>query len=171
MRLRRPAARATFRGDAPRAAILIHPDTMTHSPAFLKLVDETRARVREVSVDEARARQAAGAHLVDVREESEWTAGHAAGAVHLGKGVIERDVEKAIPEHDAEIVLYCGGGFRSVLAADALQRMGYTNVHSMAGGWREWRQAGAPVEAPGEPPATTAETATDPLPGASTKPR
>lgn len=119
---------------------------MAHAPAFLKLVDDTRAHVREVSIDEARARQAAGAHLVDVREDGEWTAGHAAGATHLGKGVIERDVEAAIPDKGAEVVLYCGGGFRSVLAADALQRMGYTNVASMAGGWRDWTAAGAPVE-------------------------
>ena len=119
---------------------------MQHSSAFQKLVDETRARVREVSVDDARARQAAGSHLVDVREESEWAAGHAAGATHLGKGVIERDVESRIPDRDAEVLLYCGGGFRSVLAADALQRMGYTNVASVVGGWRAWQDAGAPVE-------------------------
>ena len=119
---------------------------MTHAPAFVKLVEDTRGRVREVTVAEARARQAAGAHLVDVREESEWSAGHAAGATHLGKGVIERDVEARIPDRDAEVLLYCGGGFRSVLAADALQRMGYTNVASVVGGWRAWQDAGAPVE-------------------------
>jgi rhodanese-related sulfurtransferase len=119
---------------------------MTHAPSFLALVNETRARVREITVDEARARQASGAHLVDVREESEWAAGHAAGAAHLGKGVIERDVEARIPDRGAEVLLYCGGGFRSVLAADALQRMGYTNVASVAGGWRAWQEAGAPVE-------------------------
>jgi rhodanese-related sulfurtransferase len=119
---------------------------MAHSPAFLQLVDETRPRVREVTVDEARARQAAGARLVDVREESEWAAGRAAGATHLGKGVIERDVEAAIPDRDAEVLLYCGGGFRSILAADTLQRMGYTNVASVAGGWRDWQASGAPVE-------------------------
>jgi rhodanese-related sulfurtransferase len=119
---------------------------MSHSPGFLKLVEDARPNVREVSVDEARARQAAGAHLVDVREDTEWAAGHAAGAVHLGKGVIERDVEQRIPDHGAEIVLYCGGGFRSVLAAETLQKMGYTNVSSMAGGWREWRESGAPTE-------------------------
>jgi rhodanese-related sulfurtransferase len=119
---------------------------MSHAPGFLKLVDEARARVPEVSLDEARARHARGAHLVDVREESEWTAGHAAGATHLGKGVIERDVEARIPDRDAEVLLYCGGGFRSLLAGDALRRMGYTNVHSVAGGWRAWQEAGAPVE-------------------------
>jgi rhodanese-related sulfurtransferase len=119
---------------------------MSHAPGFLALVDDARTRVREVSIDEARTRQAAGAHLVDVREESEWTAGHAAGATHLGKGVIERDVETRIPDRDAEILLYCGGGFRSLLAGDALQRMGYTNVVSVVGGWRGWQEAGAPVE-------------------------
>jgi rhodanese-related sulfurtransferase len=117
-----------------------------HAPGFLQLVDDARARVPEVSVDEARARQAGGAHLVDVREESEWAAGHAAGATHLGKGVIERDVEARIPDRDAEVLLYCGGGFRSLLAGDALRRMGYTKVASVAGGWRAWQDAGAPVE-------------------------
>jgi rhodanese-related sulfurtransferase len=117
-----------------------------HAPGFLQLVDDARSRVPEVSVDEARARQAGGAHLVDVREESEWAAGHAAGATHLGKGVIERDVEARIPDRDAEVLLYCGGGFRSLLAGDALRRMGYTNVASVAGGWRAWQEAAAPVE-------------------------
>ena len=121
---------------------------MDHSPGFLALVDSTRPRVHEITVDEARVRQAAGAHLIDVREDCEWAAGHATGATHLGKGVIERDVERAVPEKDAEIVLYCGGGYRSVLAADVLRRMGYTNVHSMAGGWRAWKAAGAPLECP-----------------------
>lgn len=125
---------------------------MAHSPAFLKLVDEARARVRELSVDEARARQAAGARLIDVREDGEWQAGHAAGAEHMGKGVIERDVERAVPDPDAELILYCGGGFRSLLASDALQRMGYRNVRSMAGGWKAWQAAGAPTEAGGGAP-------------------
>ena len=119
---------------------------MQHAPGFQRLVDEVRPRVREVGVDEARARQAAGALLVDVREEREWAAGHAAGAAHLGKGVIERDIEARVPDRAAEVLLYCGGGYRSVLAADALQRMGYTNVASVAGGWRAWQDAGAPVE-------------------------
>lgn len=120
---------------------------MEHSPGFLKLVEEARARVREVSVDEARAALARGeARLIDVREDREWDAGHAAGAEHLGKGVIERDVEKAVPDRDAPLILYCGGGFRSVLAADTLARMGYRDVASMAGGWRAWRDAGAPEE-------------------------
>ena len=119
---------------------------MNHAPAFRKLVEDARARVREVTAADARARQLRGAHLVDVREESEWAAGHAAGAAHLGKGVIERDVEGRIPDRDAEVLLYCGGGFRSVLAAEALQRMGYTNVASVEGGWRAWTDAGLPVE-------------------------
>ena len=121
---------------------------MKHGPAFLSLVDATRARVREITVDETRAKLRAGTPvvLVDVREDREWAAGHVAGARHLGKGIIERDIEAAVPEKDAEVILYCGGGFRSVLAADALQQMGYTNVVSMAGGWREWTEAGAPTE-------------------------
>ena len=119
-----------------------------HAPGFLKLVDEAKTRVREVSVAETRARMAKNpsAKLVDVREDLEWQAGHAAGAVHLGKGIIERDIEGQIPNKDTEIILYCGGGFRSAIAGDALQQMGYTNVTSMAGGWRAWNDIGAPVE-------------------------
>ena len=121
---------------------------MKHSPAFLQLVNDAMARVREVNVDETRRRMASGGdvHVIDVREDSEWAAGHAAGALHLGKGIIERDIEVQVPEKGAEVILYCGGGFRSVLAADALQRMGYTNVASMAGGWRAWIDGGAPTE-------------------------
>jgi rhodanese-related sulfurtransferase len=120
---------------------------MDHSPGFLKLVEETKARVREISVNEARAKLEQGrAKVIDVREESEWAAGHARGAQHIGKGVIERDIEKKIPDKSAEIILYCGGGFRSVLAADVLQRMGYSNVASMAGGWRAWQEGSGPVE-------------------------
>ncbi len=119
---------------------------MDHSPGFLKLAEDARSRVREVSADEARAKLDKGrAKLIDVREESEWAAGHARGARHLGKGVIERDIEKEVPDKGAEIILYCGGGFRSALSADSLQRMGYTNVASMAGGWRAWQEAGGPV--------------------------
>lgn len=122
---------------------------MDHTPGFLRLVDDVRTRVREVTVDEARARVAAGARLIDVREDAEWAAGHAAGAEHLGKGVIERDVETRVPDPGTELLLYCGGGYRSALAVDALQRMGYTNVASVAGGWRAWQEAGAPtVDAP-----------------------
>jgi len=118
-----------------------------HSPGFLKLVDDAKSRVREVDVSEARGKLESGnAKLIDVREESEWSAGHARGAEHLGKGVIERDVEERVPNKGAEVILYCGGGFRSALAADSLQKMGYTNVSSMAGGWRAWQAAGAPVD-------------------------
>lgn len=119
-----------------------------HAPGFLKIVADAKARVRECTVDDVLARRAAGAPLVlvDVREESEFAAGHVPGAVHIGKGVIERDIEAKIPDPSAPIVLYCGGGFRSALAADALQKMGYTNVLSMDGGWRAWTEKQLPVE-------------------------
>jgi rhodanese-related sulfurtransferase len=115
-----------------------------HSPGFLKLVQDAKSRVVELSVDQVKAKLDRGEkfHLVDVREESEWTKDHLPAAEHLGKGIIERDVEQRIPDHAAEIVLYCGGGFRSALAADALQKMGYTNVFSMDGGVRGWREKG-----------------------------
>jgi rhodanese-related sulfurtransferase len=121
---------------------------MKHSEGFLRLVDDAKSRVREVHVDETRARMAAdpNARLIDVREDNEWQAGHAAGAEHLGKGIIERDIEAAVPDKLTELILYCGGGYRSALAADALQRMGYTNVCSMAGGWKAWKESGAPIE-------------------------
>ena len=119
---------------------------MKHSPEFLKIVDDAKSRIREVNVDETRRQLEGGkARLIDVREESEWEAGHAQGAQHIGKGVIERDIEQKVPDHKTELILYCGGGFRSALAADNLQKMGYTNVSSMAGGWRAWQAAGAPV--------------------------
>jgi rhodanese-related sulfurtransferase len=118
-----------------------------HSAGFLKLVDDAKSRVREIDVAEARRKLESGrASLIDVREDSEWAAGHARGAKHLGKGVIERDIEERVPNKNAELILYCGGGFRSALSADVLQRMGYTNVASMAGGWRAWQAAGAPVD-------------------------
>lgn len=118
-----------------------------HSPGFLALVNEARERVREVSVREAlQAVNGGSARLIDVREESEWSEAHAKGADHLGKGIIERDIEKVVPDKDSELLLYCGGGYRAVLAADALQKMGYTNVASVAGGWRAWLEANAPVE-------------------------
>lgn len=120
-----------------------------HSPGFLRIVDEARPRVREVTVDEARAAVKRGARLIDVREDNEWDETHAKGAEHIGKGIIERDIEKLAPDPNEELILYCGGGFRAVLAADSLQKMGYTNVKSVAGGWRAWQEAGAPVE-PGE---------------------
>ena len=120
---------------------------MKHAPGFLKLVDDAKSRVREVSVEEARRKLETGkAKVIDVREESEWAAGHARGAEHMGKGVIERDIEARVPDKNAEIILYCGGGFRSALSADNLQKMGYKSVTSMAGGWRAWQDAGAPVE-------------------------
>jgi rhodanese-related sulfurtransferase len=119
-----------------------------HSPAFLKLVQDAKSRVKECTVEHVKRRRDAGDKftLVDVREESEWTAGHAAGAVHMSKGTIERDIETKVPDKGAPLVLYCGGGYRSALAADNLQKMGYTNVISMDGGWRAWIQAGLPVE-------------------------
>ena len=120
---------------------------MKHSPEFLKLVDDAKSRVREVTVDEARRKLETGrAKVIDVREDSEWAAGHARGAEHMGKGVIERDIEARVPDKNAEIILYCGGGFRSALSADNLQKMGYRNVASMAGGWRAWQEAGGPIE-------------------------
>jgi len=119
-----------------------------HTPRFLKIVDDARSRVKENTVADVKAMLDRGEdfHLVDVREESEWAAGHLPGAEHLGKGVIERDVEVKIPDTAAKIVLYCGGGFRSALAADNLQKMGYTNVISMDGGFRGWKEANLPIE-------------------------
>jgi rhodanese-related sulfurtransferase len=115
-----------------------------HPPRFLKLVEDAKSRVRETTVDEIKARLDSGEEfvLVDVREESEWQKDHLPGAIHMGKGVIERDVEQKIPDLKTELVLYCGGGFRSALAADNLQKMGYTNVISMDGGVRGWREKG-----------------------------
>jgi rhodanese-related sulfurtransferase len=115
-----------------------------HPPRFLKIVDDARTRVRETNVAEVKEKIDSGEEflLVDVREESEFAKDHLPGAIHLGKGVIERDIETRIPDLDAEIVLYCGGGFRSALAADNLQKMGYTNVISMDGGIRDWREKG-----------------------------
>jgi len=120
---------------------------LKHSPGFLKIVDDAKSRVREVTVEETRKRLETGkARLIDVREESEWEAGHALGAQHIGKGVIERDIEQKVPDKNSELILYCGGGFRSALSADNIQKMGYTNVSSMSGGWRAWQAAGAPVD-------------------------
>lgn len=121
---------------------------MHHSPGFLKIVDDAKLRVREVTVAQTRDRLAGNprALLIDVREDREWDAGHAGGARHMGKGILERDIEAAVPDKNTEIILYCGGGFRSALSGDTLQTMGYTNVTSMAGGWRAWVAAGAPCE-------------------------
>jgi rhodanese-related sulfurtransferase len=120
---------------------------MQHSAAFVAIVDDAKSRVKEVTVAQTLDRLATNpkAVLIDVREDSEWAAGHASAAKHLGKGIIERDIEAAVPDHATEVILYCGGGFRSALAGDALQKMGYTNVFSMAGGWRAWNEAGAPT--------------------------
>jgi rhodanese-related sulfurtransferase len=121
---------------------------MVHSPEFVKIVDDAKTRVRECTVEDVRRSRAAGEKflLVDVREDSEWTAAHAAGAIHLGRGIIERDIVTTAPDKGSKLVLYCGGGYRSALAADNLQKMGYTNVFSLAGGWRAWNEAGLPTE-------------------------
>jgi rhodanese-related sulfurtransferase len=121
---------------------------MKHSEGFLKIVNDAKSRIKEVTVEETRARlsQNPDARFFDVREDNEWQAGHAAGSEHLGKGIIERDIEEKVPNKSTELILYCGGGFRSALAADVLQQMGYTNVFSMAGGWKAWKESGAPIE-------------------------
>ncbi len=123
---------------------------MIHNPGFLRLVEQVKQRVKEQTVSEVMARLNRGEtfHFIDVREDREFATDHAKGARHLGKGIIERDIETVIPDKKAPIVLYCGGGFRSVLAADALQQMGYGNVVSMAGGIRVWREAGYPLDKP-----------------------
>ena len=120
---------------------------MDHSPGFLKVVNEVRPRIKEITIDEARARLAQNpdAILIDVREDGEWAAGHAAEAKHLGKGVLERDIEKQFPDPNAEIIMYCGGGFRSALTCDVAQRMGYKNVASLIGGYKGMVQAGWPM--------------------------
>src|SRR5713101_9224600 len=121
---------------------------MKHSEGFLKVVNDAKSRIREVTVDETKQRMKANREvkLIDVREDNEWQAGHAASAEHLGKGIIERDIEAAVPDKSTELILYCGGGYRSALAADVLQKMGYTNVWSMAGGWKTWKESGGPVD-------------------------
>jgi rhodanese-related sulfurtransferase len=121
---------------------------MDHSPGFLKVVNEVRPRITEISLEEARDRLARNpqAILIDVREDGEWAAGHAAEAQHLGKGVLERDIEKRFPDPHAEIILYCGGGFRSALSCEVAQRMGYTKVFSLAGGYKAMAQAGWAME-------------------------
>ena len=119
-----------------------------HTPRFLAIVDAARREIRECTIEDVERKLDAGVsfYLVDVREESEFAEGRLPGAIHLGKGVIERDVEEAIPESDAEIILYCGGGYRSALAAQNLQRMGYANVISMDGGYRGWNEAGYSIQ-------------------------
>jgi rhodanese-related sulfurtransferase len=121
---------------------------VAHSPGFLKLVKDAKSRVEQMDIDDYRNMRESGEDhiLVDVREDSEWAAGHVAGAMHIGKGVIERDIETKVPDKKATLVLYCGGGFRSSLAADNLQKMGYTNVISLDGGWRALKESGLPLE-------------------------
>jgi len=121
---------------------------MAHAARFLALVNDAKKRVKETNVADMKGRMDAGEKivLVDVREESEWAQGHLPGAIHLGKGIIERDIEQRVPDTNAKIVLYCGGGFRSALTADNLQKMGYTNVESMDGGWKGWIGAGLPTQ-------------------------
>ncbi len=120
---------------------------MKHAPGFLKLVDDAKTRIRQTNVQEVKQRLDAKDQftLIDVREESEWAKGHLLGAVHICKGIIERDIENAVPGKATPIVLYCGGGYRSALVADNLQKMGYTDVISMDGGWRGWQEAGYPT--------------------------
>lgn len=122
---------------------------MTHNPGFLKLVEAAKRRIKECTIADVKAKLDRGdpVHLIDVREDNEFSKDHIKGARHLGRGILERDIETAIPDKEAEIVLYCGGGFRSALAADNLRQMGYTNVISMDGGMRAWREAKYPVEA------------------------
>ena len=121
---------------------------MKHPEGFLKLVNDAKARIREVTIADTRARMTANpeVRLIDVREDHEWEAAHAAGADHLGKGIIERDIEASVPDKATEVILYCGGGYRSALAVDVLQQMGYTNVFSMAGGWKAWQESGGEIE-------------------------
>ena len=121
---------------------------MKHNPGFVTLVEEARRRIRECTVGDVKMKLDRGErfHFIDVREDNEWVEAHASGAEHLGKGIIERDIEAQVPDKATEVILYCGGGFRSALAADVLQNMGYTNVFSMSGGWKAWKDSGAPVE-------------------------
>jgi rhodanese-related sulfurtransferase len=123
---------------------------MKHGPAFLALVEETKSRVKHIGIDEYKRMVEAKSPflLVDTREESEWMAGHAVGAIHLSKGIIEREIERTVPDKQTCLVLYCGGGYRSVLAADNLQKMGYASPISLDGGWKAWQEAKLPVEKP-----------------------
>jgi rhodanese-related sulfurtransferase len=120
---------------------------MAHSSQFLKLVKDAKARVKETNVADVKRRMDSGEKflLIDVREDNEWAKGHLPGAVHLSKGIIERDIEQRVPDTETKLILYCGGGFRSAIAGDNLQKMGYTNVESMDGGWKGWLEAGLPT--------------------------
>ena len=119
---------------------------MNHASGFLALVSDAKTRIKEINVEAYRKMATAEPLLIDVREESEWAAGHAKGAIHLGKGIIERDIERMVPDKETRIVLYCGGGYRSALAADSLGKMGYANVISLDGGWKAYSESGLPVE-------------------------
>ena len=119
---------------------------MEHTKEFLEIAEDARSRVKEISVEETLKKVKNGANLIDVREDNEWNDGHAGGAIHLGREIIERDIIGKFPDKNADLILYCGGGYRSALAADNLQKMGYTNVLSMAGGWSAWKEANAPIE-------------------------
>jgi len=119
---------------------------MEHSNEFLQLVKASMANVRELSIEKTSERVVEGAVLIDVREDNEFASAHAAGAKHMGRGIIERDIVQTFPDKDTELILYCGGGFRSALAADNLQKMGYTNVWSMTGGWHAWEESGGAIE-------------------------
>ena len=119
---------------------------MEHTKEFLEIAEDARSRVKEISVEETLKKVKNGANLIDVREDNEWNDGHADGAIHLGRGIIERDIVGKFPDKNADLILYCGGGYRSALAADNLQKMGYTNVLSMIGGWTAWKEANAPIE-------------------------
>ena len=121
---------------------------MAHAAQFMKLVTAAKTKIKETNVADVKRRIDGGENLmlIDVREDNEWAQGHLPGALHLGKGIIERDIEQRVPQTDAKLVLYCGGGFRSALVAESLQKMGYTNVESMDGGWKGWRDAGLPTE-------------------------
>lgn len=119
-----------------------------HNPGFLKLVNDAKARVKQVDIEQYKKMPADGHVLIDTREDHEWAEGHAAGAIHLSKGIIERDIETEVPDKSTTMVLYCGGGYRSALVADALQQMGYKNAISLDGGWRAWNAANLPIEKP-----------------------
>ncbi len=119
---------------------------MKHNEGFLALVNDSKSRVKQIGIEDYKKMPSEGHLLIDVREDNEWAAGHAAGAIHLGKGIIERDIETKVPDKSATLVLYCGGGFRSALVAEALQKMGYENPISLDGGWRAWNEAGMAVE-------------------------
>jgi len=119
-----------------------------HNPGFLALVNDAKSRIRQIDIEEYQRMRGSGEQFlsIDIREESEWAAAHAAGAIHIGRGILERDIETRVPDKSTKMVLYCGGGYRSALSADSLQKMGYSGVISLDGGWRAYQEAGLPVE-------------------------